>query len=190
MTIKEILDLDYTDVQRMTKTELEGVLRYATRYANRRIKTLKTHSNLTREALANFSELHGEFSFEGKTINQMREILTKERQVLGSKTSTVGGIRKVGADIAKRIGISQREYFSDNFDRRAFWKRYHEFMETYESAMYASRDVQRAIANVMREGVKKDDSLLDASVLEDDTIRQEVLDIEWRRFDSDSDEIW
>lgn len=181
MKIKDILNLDYNDVQRMTAEELKEATREAVRYANRRISTLQTHSTFTQEALKNF---HGisEFSAEGNE-RQLRETLTAARDFLSKKTSTVSGAKAVAAAAAKRIGIDPAIYMSDGFDRSAFWKRYAEFMEANESKLYASRDVQRALRNASRKrGAPPIDEITDKQ------IKDEIEKIEWGRLFSEYDQ--
>lgn len=102
LTKDEALNLTQEDLLSADRGELSSYVRVLADVANKRIKRLEesglykisqTYQNLSAE----------KFTTKGKTEQQLRNEYMRARQFLGNKSSTVGGVRKIKADLEKNL---------------------------------------------------------------------------------------
>ena len=112
-TIKELLDLDIVDVDKMTEKELRKVVGRLRDAGNKKLKRLQK-TGLSTPALRQVEKSGGKFSTEGKKLNALRAEYQRIKAFYEAKTSTATGYKKAQAETmrqfkAKGIDVTQEK---------------------------------------------------------------------------------
>lgn len=175
-TIKELIDLDITDVQRMNRRELAAAVSTLASAANKR---------LTRLELSNVGELspayqqaqkRGQrFSVAGKNVNQLRNEYKAVTQFLKRRTSTISGWKNVRKETYSRIGGG----FKSAAQEKQFWKAYRKLASDEYGAVHAfgSDETQRLLRQEMTSGGRRStDALVNTMIarLDEEYEKQQI----------------
>ena len=108
MSIEDIINLDFEDIQKLTRKELATVTSRLVSATNKRIRRLEKSGLGESPALRSLKERTGEdrLSVKGKKHGQLQKTFTEAKHFLTLKTSTIGGYRKVVKNVRKTV--SQR----------------------------------------------------------------------------------
>ena len=87
MNIKEILDYDWSDIRKLSRSELAKVTSTLSSAANKRLKRFE-QADETSPAYSQAMKT-GKFSVAGKNVNQLRAEFNRAKQFLESRTSTI-----------------------------------------------------------------------------------------------------
>lgn len=146
-SVKEILNMDYLDVAKLSRSELAKVVSQLSSAANKRLRRLeKTEMGTLSYAYQKVQQV-GDFSVKGKTHGQLQKEFKRAKNFLTSKTSSVGGWRRERAKVRERIGGG----FSSEEEEKAYWKSYRE-IRSEDPALhhtYGSTETQRELRREM-----------------------------------------
>lgn len=119
VTIKQIKNLQYTDVKKMTKKELHEFLKVASPAVDIRMQRLKKHKLIT--PAYKYMEEHGKIKVSThQTRAQMIAELTEAKKFLNKVTSTVKGSRAYIRTMKEVLGIPKNARLSET-DLKAIW---------------------------------------------------------------------
>lgn len=184
-TAGELLNMDPDVFQKLNRSELAGVVRTLADVGNKRRQRLEKRGILSP---ANFNRETGEviqrFSTKGKSLNALRAELTRVRNFLTAKTSTVKGVEEW-----KKKSMTMLEGYGVQLDEETFdtvWKTYERLKEVDKSV--AEKGLKYRIVDEIRMEIKKR-GLTDDTATRDDyrdialKMQQRVRSIyeEWQR---------
>ena len=153
-TIKQLIDLDITDVQRMNRRELAAVVSTLSSAANKRLARLERSDNGELSPAYQQAQKRGQrFSVKGKNVNQLRNEYKAVTQFLKRETSTVGGWKKVRKETYSRIGGD----FASAAQEKRFWKAYRKLASDEYGAVksYGSTETQRLLRQEIVQGGRR-----------------------------------
>lgn len=186
MTVKEFLELDFNDLNRLAREEnretAEKTLRDMSNVANRRLKRLSeleipspafqnraiidTEGFSTRDINGNFA--YEKFQSTGDDLREIRRELKYVHSFLSSQTSTVKGARRFLEDMVMRAsGYTTRAEAKRNMwtyeESKVFWSAYDKLKETdFNKVMniIGSDETQRVVREVFQStGARSSDEL-------------------------------
>lgn len=105
MTIKDILNLSNEDVMKLTKEELQPLVRQTVGVTRKRIKRIET-AGISSPAVTNVRD----FTFSSskkQNLNQLRQQFIKSTSFLKNKTSTLKGARQARKKMLKTLNIEE-----------------------------------------------------------------------------------
>lgn len=112
LSIKDILNMDYDDIRKLSESDLSRITSRLVSSANKRIKRLsQSDIGLESPAIESFRQRMGgaeKFSVKvsgdkGERQGKLQHIFTEAKHFLNLKTSTVGGYKKVIKNAKKRF---------------------------------------------------------------------------------------
>lgn len=163
-TIKQLIDLDITDVQRMNRRELAAVVSTLASTANKRLKRLELSDVGELSPAYQQAQKRGQrFSVAGKSVNQLRNEYKAVTQFLKRETSTISGWKKVRKETYSRIGGD----FTSAAQEKRFWKAYRKLASDEYGAVksYGSTETQRLLRQeVVQGGRRSIDDLMETMI--------------------------
>lgn len=154
MTIEEILNLSNEDVMKLTKEELQPLVRQTVGATRKRIKRIEESGikfSPATQAVKNF-----DFSTsEKQSLNQLRQQFIKSTDFLKMKTSTLKGAREARKRTMQTLGMSEKEYSKLG---KQLWNILKEVRNKYPELMYGnhkSTDIINYYYELKTQGAKK-----------------------------------
>lgn len=184
MTINDIVNMDTSDLMRLSKNELNQVLKDVNRATSRRTRDLRK-SRKTRQSPAyrGLQESGGTINTsDQQTINQMRKEFFRGQKFLKAKTSTVTGTKKY---IKKMQSITGQASIDKNAQ---FWDIFYKFNQMYPALFEAlgSDRVARVIKRVVSEGRGLQDVINEATHIYNSTF-DNLNSVDWSNPEDDTD---
>ena len=176
-TIKQLIDLDITDVQRMNRRELAAVVYTLASAANKRLTRLELSDGGKLSPAYQQAQNRGHrFSVAGKNVNQLRNEYKAVTLFLKQKTSTVGGWKKVRKETYSRIGGD----FKSAKQEKRFWKAYRKLESNEYGAVksHGSTETQRLLRQeVVQGGRRSMDDIIETMIdrLDEEYEKQQSL---------------
>lgn len=120
MTINDILNMDYSFFNKMTRQELVKYTNQLVSAANKRIRRIEQQDKYYSHAYEGLKDIRNipRFSTKGKTLNQLRNEFVEVKDFLKSRTSTLRGIRDIRAEVReqlKKLNINVSDTHYDSF---------------------------------------------------------------------------
>ena len=105
LSIKDIINMDFEDVQKLTRKELASLTSRLVSASNKRIRRLEKSELSESPALRSLKSRTGNIrlSVKGKSQGQLQKTFTEAKHFLNLKTSTIGGYKAVVKNIKKSI---------------------------------------------------------------------------------------
>ena len=105
LSIKDISNLDWSDVQKLTRKELASLTSRLVSATNKRLARLEKSELGESPAFRSFKVRTGldKLSVKGKSHGQLQRVFTEAKHFLNLKTSTIGGYKKVIKNIKDTI---------------------------------------------------------------------------------------
>lgn len=105
LSIKDILNMDFADIQKLTRKELAKVTSRLVSASNKRIRRLEKSNLGEAPSLRSLKTRTGEnrLSVKGKSQGQLQRTFTEAKHFLNLKTSTISGYKSVIKNIKKTI---------------------------------------------------------------------------------------
>lgn len=105
MSIQDILNLEFEDIQKLTRKELAVVTSRLVSATNKRIRRLEKSDLGESPAIRSLKERTGEdrLSVKNKKQGQLQKVFTEAKHFLNLKTSTISGYKKVVKNIRKSV---------------------------------------------------------------------------------------
>lgn len=183
-TIKELINLDITDVQSMTRKELSKVVSSLASAANKRLTRLElSEVGEMSPAYQQALKRGRRFSVADKNVNQLRNEYKAVTQFLKRSTSTVGGWKKVREETIKRIGGG----FSSASQEKRFWEAYRKLESSEFGAVksYGSTETQRLLRQEITQGGRKSmDEMIETMITRlDEEYEKQQADLYGEDFD-------
>lgn len=182
-SINELLNLDITDVQKMTRQELAKVVTQLNSAANKRLKRLELIDRGTLSpAYQKATERAQRFSVKGKDLNALRNEYKAVSSFLGAKSSSVGGWHKIRKQTHERIGGE----FKTEAQEKKFWKAYRRMEKQEYGAVNivgsdeAQRLLHREVTDHSKDGRRSISEIIDATI--------QKLDEEYERMQSEDED--
>ena len=125
MTLQEIKNLEGTQISNLSKEELQKIAKDATRISKQRLSNLSGKNTLAKTRLEKAQgtlNLPKERDIDKMNVNELRKLITDERQFLRNKTSTLQGEReRIRNTVA--LSLDERNYSSNKAYQTAITKR-------------------------------------------------------------------
>lgn len=154
MAVRELLDIDITDVNKFNEKTLRAAVQTLSDAANKRVRRINAAGVISPAVRA--VEQHGNFTPKGKNRNQLLSEFVRAVNFLQAETSTVAGARKFTDNIRKNLGLNKTATAEEiNSENSNFWNT---FLDLYNSAQnlwthsrLGSNDVQQKIMDIRTE---------------------------------------
>lgn len=154
MTVRELLDIDITDVNKFNEKTLRAAVQTLSDAANKRVRRINNAGVISPAVRA--VEQHGNFTPRGKNRNQLLSEFVRAVNFLQSETSTVAGARKFTDNIRKNLGLNKtataEEITSEN---KGFWNTftdlYNNAQNLWTHSRIGSQVVQQQIMDIRAE---------------------------------------
>lgn len=149
MNVEKLLNLDISDISKMTRKELAKNTSILGSAVNKRVKRFG-NKNIATRATEGLKNSGGNISVKGKNINQLRHEFLRAKTFLQAKTSTHRGYVKTQKEIEKRLGgaISPSE-------SKLLWGAYNKISEIdgYFTKLFGSEQTQIFLRNEIVENL-------------------------------------
>lgn len=130
MTVREILDIDISDVNKFNEKTLRAAVQTLSDAANKRVRRINNAGVVSPAVRA--AEQQGKFTPKGKNRNQLLSEFVRAVNFLQSETSTVRGARKFTDKIRKNLGMNKTATAEDlDNENKKFWNT---FLDLYNNA--------------------------------------------------------
>ena len=154
MTVRELLDIDISDVNKFNEKTLRAAVQTLSDAANKRVRRINAAGVISPAVRA--VEQHGKFTPKGKSRNQLLSEFVRTVNFLQSETSTVAGARKFTDKIRKNLGLNQTATAEDiNRENTNYWNTYTDLYNKAENLWTHSRlgsaKVQEIITDIRAE---------------------------------------
>ena len=116
LTIKELLNMDITDLNKMHEKELRKMVGRLRDAGNKKIKRLQK-TGLSTPALRQVERSGGLFSTKDKNLNQLRAEYQRIKAFVSAKTSTASGYKKAQAETRKEFEKKGIKVSQDKLDK-------------------------------------------------------------------------
>ena len=154
MTVRELLDIDITDVNKFNEKTLRAAVQTLSSAANKRVRRINAAGVISPAVRA--VEQHGNFTPKGKNRNQLLSEFVRAVNFLQSETSTVAGARKFTDNIRKNLGLNKtataEEIASEN---KGFWNTFTDLYNNAQNLWTHSRlgspKIQQIITDIRAE---------------------------------------
>ena len=105
LSIKDITNMEWDDIQKLTRKELSSITSRLVSATNKRLRRLESSELGESPALRSFMTRTGELrlSVKGKSHGQLQQVFTEAKHFLGLKTSTIKGYKNVIGNIKETI---------------------------------------------------------------------------------------
>ncbi len=105
LSIKNIIEMDYSDIRSLTRQELAEVTSRLVSVTNKRLRIIEKSTLGESPAYKNFISRTGDtrLSVKGKSQGQLQHVFTEAKHFLTLKTSTVRGYRRIIKNAQKTI---------------------------------------------------------------------------------------
>lgn len=126
-TTKQLLNIDISDFNRLSQTDLKRIVSRVGNTVNKRISSLEK-SNLNTPALSSVLRSGGKISVKDKNINQLRAEFVRAKNFIESETSTKRGYDEFKRDTIRQLNVEGVDEMSDNQFNK-LWKVYERLKE-------------------------------------------------------------
>lgn len=128
MTVKDLINLDINDFNRMKKDELKQAVNTMSNAIRKRIKRFE-ESEFSIEDISVFDKFRDSYiSVKGKTLNQLRHEFVRARSVLKSPTGSVREYRSTRNKSISKLAKKNVTVTPEQYDN--FWKAYNRLQKT------------------------------------------------------------
>ena len=154
MTVRELLDIDITDVNKFNEKTLRAALQVLSSAANKRVRRINAAGVISPAVRA--VEQHGKFTPKGKSRNQLLSEFVRAVNFLQSETSTVAGARKFTDKMRKNLGLNKAATAEEiNNENKNYWNTYTDLYNKAQNLWTHSRlgsaKVQEIITDIRAE---------------------------------------
>lgn len=188
MTVKDVSDMTFKQMQRMNESELREALGVLNDAANKRIKRLKsTPIGTMSPALKNQPAKFSSKGLKGKTADETHSNIVRaiqeRQQFMKMKSSSISGWKSIQKERYDTIGGS---FGGDKDKERAYWDTYNRIMSGPQGEQIKARykEIMNELYEMMEQG---DEQIFEENIYE---INQSVIDdFELDPDDYDADEL-
>lgn len=153
MTVKELIELDWNKVNKMSSKELKRIVQFGAMQANRYIASAKKGGYTSpglQYVLANDRKFTSKNKNEGQLKSELRDLI----KFLDNKTITRKGAEEFYDKTLDRIAREEHDKSKiQKGDMSKFWEAYHKFLETDKGRQkfgsLKSNGLQDEVFNVM-----------------------------------------
>ena len=154
MTVRELLDIDISDVNKFNEKTLRAAVQTLSSAANKRVRHINAAGVISPAVRA--VEQHGNFTPKGKSRNQLLSEFVRAVNFLQSETSTVAGARKFTDKMRKNLGLNKAATAEEiNNEHKNYWNTYTDLYNNAQNLWTHSRlgsnDVQQKILDIRTE---------------------------------------
>ena len=154
MTVRELLDIDISDVNKFNEKTLRAAVQTLSSAANKRVRCINAAGVISPAVRA--VEQHGNFTPKGKNRNQLLSEFVRAVNFLQSETSTVAGARKFTDKMRKNLGLNKTATPDEiNEENKKFWNTYTDLYNKAQNLWTHSRlgsaKVQEIITDIRAE---------------------------------------
>ena len=154
MTVRELLDIDISDVNKFNEKTLRAAVQTLSNAANNRVHRINNAGVVSPAVRA--TEQQGKFTPKGKNRNQLLSEFVRTVNFLQSETSTVAGARKFTDKIRKNLGLDKTATADEiNNENKNFWNTYTDLYNKAQNLWTHSRlgslRVQEIITDIRAE---------------------------------------
>ena len=154
MTVRELLDIDISDVNKFNEKTLRAAVQTLSSAVNKRVRRINAAGVISPAVRA--VEQHGKFTPKGKSRNQLLSEFVRAVNFLQSETSTVAGARKFTDKMRKNLGLNKAATAEEiNNENKNYWNTYTDLYNKAQNLWTHSRlgsaKVQEIITDIRAE---------------------------------------
>ena len=154
MTVRELLDIDISDVNKFNEKTLRAAVQTLSNAANKRVRRINSAGVISPAVRA--VEQHGNFTPKGKNRNQLLSEFVRAVNFLNAETSTTRGARKFTDNIRKNIGLNKTATAEEiTNENKNFWNTftdiYNNAQNLWTHSRLGSQNVQQIITDIRAE---------------------------------------
>lgn len=154
MTVRELLDIDISDVSKFNEKTLRAAVQTLSSTANKRVRRINAAGVVSPAVRA--IEQHGNFTPKGKNRNQLLSEFVRVVNFLQSETSTVAGARKFTDKIRQNLGMNKTATAEEiNSENKNYWNTfsdlYNNAQNLWTHSRLGSQNVQQIITDIRAE---------------------------------------
>ena len=191
LSIKDITNLDWEDVSKLTRKELASITSRLVSASNKRLKRLEQSDSLGESpALRSVKDRTGDirFSVKGKTHGQLERVFKEAKHFLNLKTSTVSGYRNVLKNVRETIKTKIGRRVSD-IDVSKLFESLHKAQELGLVDKRGSKGSDIAVGFIIDMLERNPDKSVDAIINEFDNYASNLYEEELLDYEDEDDGI-
>ena len=160
MNVKDILNMDWTEIRGMSRKELGKLVTQLSSAANKRMRRFSAKDEVSPSV--RYAEKGGKFSGRGKNLNQLRAEYIRVKTFMQQETSSLRSWERVKGETVRTLQDMGIEIPREDIGEvmKIYGKVKDEFPELTESAIYAPAIQQ--IYDQMQQGVDTADIINNA----------------------------
>lgn len=191
LSIKDILNMDFEDVQKLSRKELSQVTSRLVSASNKRIRRLEKTDLGESPALRSLKARTGDIrlSVKGKSQGQLQRTFTEAKHFLNLKTSTIGGYKSVIKNIKK--SVSERTSRSvTEIDVSKLYSTLHKAQELGLIDKRGSKGSEQAVNEIIDILENNPDKSIDDIINDIDDWYTEMYEEDFNDYDEEDDGIF
>ena len=191
LSIKDILEMDFSDIQKLTRKELANVTSRLVSASNKRIRRLEKTELGESPALRSLKARTGDIrlSVKGKTQGQLQRTFTEAKHFLNLKTSTIGGYKSVIKNIKKSIGERTGKSISE-VDVSKLYSTLHKAQELGLVDKRGSKGSEQAVNEIIDILERNPEKSIDDIINDIDDWYDEMYEEDFNDYDEEDDAIF
>ena len=191
LSIKDILNMDFSDIQKLTRKELANVTSRLVSASNKRIRRLEKSELGESPALRSLQTRTGEnrLSVKGKSQGQLQRTFTEAKHFLNLKTSTIGGYKSVVKNIKKSVSERTGRSISE-IDVSKLYSTLHKAQELGLVDKRGSKGSEQAVNEIIDILERNPNKSIDDIINDIDDWYTEMYEEDFNDYDEEDDDIF
>lgn len=155
-TVKDIENLTYKDILKMSDKELRAITRVGVSAANKRLKRME-EAGVESAAAIKAKEKREKFSIKGKTTQQVRSELNDIKKFITSKGGSLRGAKELEKKMYEKMGVDP-DNPPPKEDVADFWKAFNRLYDEF-IGIFNSQQIMSALREANSIGASDTDDL-------------------------------
>ena len=191
LSIKDILNMDFADIQKLTRKELATVTSRLVSASNKRIRRLEKSELGESPAIRSLKSRTSEsrLSVKGKSQGQLQRTFTEAKHFLNLKTSTISGYKAVVKNIKKSISERTGKSISE-IDVSKLYSTLHKAQELGLVDKRGSKGSEQAVNEIIDILERNPDKSIDDIINDIDDWYTEMYEEDFNDNDEEDDDIF
>lgn len=191
LSIKDILNMDFSDIQKLTRKELANVTSRLVSASNKRIRRLEKSELGESPALRSLQTRTGEnrLSVKGKSQGQLQRTFTEAKHFLNLKTSTISGYKSVIKNIKKSVSERTGRSISE-IDVSKLYSTLHKAQELGLVDKRGSKGSEQAVNEIIDILERNPNKSIDDIINDIDDWYTEMYEEDFNDYDEEDDDIF
>ena len=191
LSIKDIINMDFADIQKLTRKELATITSRLVSASNKRIRRLEKSELGESPAIRSLKSRTGEtrLSVKGKSQGQLQRTFTEAKHFLNLKTSTIRGYKSVVKNIKKTVSERTGRSISE-IDVSKLYSTLHKAQELGLVDKRGSKGSEQAVNEIIDILERNPDKSIDDIINDIDDWYTEMYEEDFDDYDEEDDDIF